>query len=502
MVIGLALAAAECGRAQEPTPVASADIASLTEKDERLRERFRQLLLVLPKRDLAAGWGLAADIGRPAAPLLWKLFDLEVSSVENRLVLLTAAMVAGGLNDDARLFQWLDQSQKKAMLAERTLAAMLVALGPRRTRPVAGFWPKFLGAGKNPEQLLGVAVRLAAARFPGTDESAPSIVDDDPGLAAACAWSSLPVSTAVAQKLWNTRNPLNHAELFWRGAFLGAARARDASAVPQALIERARDVMSLSGEAFAPARGAATWLRAIAGDLRAEGPRLDAYQLRVAVANAPTAELLRAWLPAEPQPRDQSPQRLAVAYALSRPPQDVLADRAIWAANPSIARHVAVALAWQMLGAKGAGVTVDAVPPDSKLPEWSFVRAAAGATIDRSAVEDNKLEDGKLQSALLLFADNRLDRNVLRDLLEETLWRWGSHPQWAVWELERRLVRDVLLAGSDPGGAEYQPSVPPNARYSPSGLDRDDQFFAIAVKAYEFLLRPRAPIPAEHRLPP
>src|SRR5262245_48629128 len=96
LLIGLAVGAAECAPAQDRSAVGSAEIAAFSEKDERLRERFRQLLLVQPKRDLAAGWQLAADIGRPAAPLLWRLFDLEPSNVENRLVLLTAAMVAGG----------------------------------------------------------------------------------------------------------------------------------------------------------------------------------------------------------------------------------------------------------------------------------------------------------------------------------------------------------------------------------------------------------------------
>lgn len=490
------MGAAECAPAQDRSPVGSAEIAAFSEKDERLRERFRQLLLVQPKRDLAAGWQLAADVGRPAAPLLWRLFDLEPSNVENRLVLLTAAMVAGGLTDDARLFQWLDGNQNKVMLSERTLAAMLVALGPRRARPVAGFWTKFLGVSKSHAQLLAIAVRLAAARFPGADEGAPPTVDDDPGLAAACAWAGLTVSPVLAQRLWGTRPVARHAELFWRGSFLGAARARDGGTVPRALLDRATEVMALRDEAMAPARGAATWLRSTAGDLRPDGEKPDAQQLRIAVANVATAELLRTWLPVEPHPRDRAPQRLAVAYALSRPVAEVLADRALWIGNADIGKHVAIALAWQMLGSKGSGVTVDVAVPE--LPEWSFVRAAAGAAIDRSIVP----EDGKLQSALNLFADGRLDRAVLRDLLEETLWRWGSHPQWAVWELERRLVRDVLLAGSDPGGAKYQPGVPPNARYSPSGLDRDDEFFAIAVEAYEFLLTPRAPIPAEHKLPP
>lgn len=131
------------------------------------------------------------------------------------------------------------------------------------------------------------------------------------------------------------------------------------------------------------------------------------------------------------------------------------------------------------------------------LPEWSFVRAASGASVERDAVCD----DPRLQTALQLLADGRLEPAALQDLLEETLWRWGSHPRIAAWQLERLLVRDLLLAGSNTGGAKYQPAVRPDLRYSPSGMDRNDSFFPVAVDLFDFLWRPRAPMPAEFRLP-
>jgi hypothetical protein len=215
--------------------------------------------------------------------------------------------------------------------------------------------------------------------------------------------------------------------------------------------------------------------------------------LRVAAGHLPSAQRLQPWLKAEPLPRDLEPARLAVAYALSSPPATVIAERQVWGAEPRIARHVAVALAWRVAGAGAQVAAIDSSMPE--LPEWSFVRAASGGSVERGATCD----DQKLQAALALLANGRLERAPLRALLEEALWRWGSHPHLAPWELERTLVRDLLLVGSNPGN-KYQPG-PQHQRYLPSGMDPGDGFFTIAVELYEFLQRPRAPVPAELRLP-
>ncbi len=491
MAIGVWWLSAQFGLAQEATAVATDGPGWITRKDERLRDRFRQLLLAVPTRDLASGWQLASDMGRPAVKVLWELLAKENSDVEHRLVLLAAAMMAGTTHEDERLFGWLDQ--QKPMLEERTMAAMLVALGPSRVRPMPNFWPRFLGGAKTPEQLLAIAVCLASVRVPGSQEGAPVWVSDDPGLAAAMAYAGLAVPTSVTSKFWNLRAPERHADLFWRGALLGAAREPAVARQADALLERATELMRLPGESLAAGRSAATWLRAVAGDLRADEPRLDIGLLRVATGDLAAAQTLQVWLSPEALPRDLEPQRLAVAWALSRRPEVVIEQRAVWSADARIRRHVAVALAWRLAGA-ASPTAIEVSMPD--LAEWNFVRAASGSSVDRGA----SCDDAKLAAALPLLADGRCDRVTLRSLCEETLWRWGSHPRLAPFELERLFLRDVLLAGSNAGGNKYQTHLPPDQRYCPSGLDRGDRFFSVAVALFEFLVRPRAPLPSEHRL--
>ena len=140
--------------------------------------------------------------------------------------------------------------------------------------------------------------------------------------------------------------------------------------------------------------------------------------------------------------------------------------------------------------------------PDDTVIAARLLKAAAlnaeqNAQIDRTAT----CKDPQLQTALELVADGRMPRAALRQVLEEALWRWGSHPGLAPWQHERLLVRDLLLSGSNAGGGKYQAHVQPDRRYYPTGLDRNDGFFVVAVALYEFMIRPRAPLPPEHRLP-
>lgn len=492
VAIGLLAVVAQSVRSQEGTAGGTGGPGWITSRDVRWRERFQGLLLAT-SRDLAAGWQLARDVGRPAVPLLWDMVDDERSDVGRRLVVLAAAMLAGGSHEDERLFAWLDQ--QKPMLEERTLVAMTLALGPRRPRPVPDFWSRSFGPAKTPELLLAIAVRLASARVPESEEGAPGMNGDDPGLAAATAYAGLPLPASVSNRWWNLKAPERHAELFWRGSLLGASRRSAPSQDTDGLLERASHVMALDGEAMALARAAATLYRARNHDLRPAGTRLDPRLLLVASSDLTTAAALHPWLGPVAQPRDDEPQRLAVAYALSRAIDVVVADREVWRADPRINRHIATALAWRVLGAP-AGAPIEAVVPG--LAEWNFVRWASGAAIDRTVTCD----DPQLQTALDLIADGRMPRSALREALEEALWRWGSHPGLAPWEHERLLVRDLLLSGSNPGGGKYQAHVRPDLRYSPTGLDRRDGFFVVAVALYEFMIRPRAPLPREHRLPP
>jgi hypothetical protein len=426
--------------------------------------------------------------------LLWQLVHEERSSVGRRIVLVAAAVLAGGTAEDERLFQWLDQQQRT--LPERAFAGFLLALGPRRSRAVPNFWTRCLGSqNKAPEVLLGVAVRLAAARFPGTVETAPPLAVDDAGLVAASGFAGLPVPGSYLAKWWDLRQPERHAELCWRGGLLGAAMRWRADAVQvDPALGFARELAQLASEALTPVRLCATWLRARAGQLPFEEPRLDWRQLQVATADPTTAVRLQSWLGPAVLPRDEEPHRLAVAYALTRPVAMVLDESPQWSTEERIKRHVAVALAWRLCGLSG-GHAIGAEVPG--LGEWGFVRAAANLPVDGAG----RSEDPALQQALRLAAAGRLPRPALRAVLEDALWRWGSHPGLVGWQLERQLLRDLVLGGSNAGGGKYQSHVPLDQRYLPSGLDRNDPFFPIGVALYEFLAVPRLPIPAEHRLP-
>jgi hypothetical protein len=490
--IGLLGSLSQLAPAQDGTAVANGGPGWVTAADDKVRDRFRQLLLA-ERRDLAAGWQLATDIGRPVVPLLWDMVKAERADVGNRLRLLVAAMLAGGPLEDERLFAWL--AQQKPMLEERTMAAMLLAMGPKRARPMPSFWPRLLGGSKEPQPILEIAARLAAVRFPDTTAGAPPVTVDDPGMLAAAAFAGLPLPPSMEARWWNLRATERHADLVWRGGLLGASReVPDGNRSRDLWLGRATEVMAMPGDAMVAARAVAVWLRAKEHDLRADGAPLPVPLLQVATGDLGTATLLQAWLGPMPHPRDSdAPHRLAVAYALSRRNDVVLAERDQWLADKRVAKYIAIALAWSLAG------TVNATPIDVHVPElaeWDFVRAATGARVDGEAVCD----DPQLQALLALCRDGRIARPALRIHLEEALWRAGCHPRWGPFELERALLRDLLLSGSNPGG-KYQSSVRQDLRYSPGGMDRNDTFFAIAVAAFDFLSKPRSPMPPEHRLP-
>lgn len=489
--IGLLAVAPQPCLAQDPGSQSPGGVGWITLKDDRIRERFRQLLLAAPTRDLVAGWQLAQDLGRPVAPLLWEQLAVEKSNLESRLIVLAAAVLAGGLGEDDALLQWLDQ--QKPMFEERTLAALLLALGPDRARAVGNVTGRCLGPARSPEVLLQVAVRLASARFPDVEENGVPGVLDDAGSVAAAAFAGSSIPPALRR--WFAPNcSERHAELAWRGVLLGASR-RARPGVPPAdfVLELARPLAAHGTEARGSLHSAAVWCLSRHGALRADAPRLDWQLLQVAAADARTGEALAAWFGPKPLPRDERPERLAVSYALTRPLQVVIDERAVWGAEVAVRSHIATALAYRLLGG-------DPAPPiDASLPgvaEWQFVRFAAGAPIERGTLP----EDPHLRQALHLASDGRMPRAALRTALEEALWRWGSHPGLVAWRLERLLVRDLLLSGSNLGGGKFLPHIRPDLRYTPSGLDRKDGFFEVAVALYEFLSVPRAPIPAEHRL--
>jgi hypothetical protein len=492
--IGVLLVLAQSLLSQERPPGATGGVGALTSGDEAFRATFERLLLGGADRDLERGWQLAIDVGRPAAPLLWEMVQDKKSNVGRRLVVLAAAVLAGGPGEDDRLFAWLDS--QTTMLEERVMVGFLLAMGPRRSRPMQEFWTRCLGPARATQPILGIAARLASARFPGAEVGAPQLsIEDEPGLAAAAAFAGLPVPNSLAVRMWNVRNaPDRHYDLFWRGALLGGLRGRNEDPQLQAgLLEHAREVMELQSDPYAPVRAAAALLRARANDVRPDGPRPDWRMLQLLASEVRSAERLKPWLSAVPPGlNDEEPQRLAVCYVLSREPQVILAERQQWAGDARIRSHVAIALAVRLLGEASPQV-IDVPLPE--VPEWFFVRWASGASVRPEAT----FEDQVLETLAGLAMQGRLPRSVAHTALEETLWRWQSHPGLGVFENERLLIRDLMLLGSRRGG-KYLPSRSAHKLYQPAGIDKDHEFFNVAVPLWDFLSRPRLPMPAEYRL--
>lgn len=488
--IGLFLALAQPVRAQLPTADGAGGVGWLAGQDEPFRDRFTRLLTSSASRDYGAGLALANDTGRIAVPMLWQMVLAEKSNVVRRNSALAAAMLAADTSLDDTLYEWL--GQQKAIRDERTMVALAIALAPPRTRKIADFWSRSLGPTRSPEEILAIAVRLAAARVPGSAKDAPPLSSDAIGLVAATAFADLPVGAGVAGRLWDLRERGRHDDLFWRAALLAGARlVGDGGAVNAELRQHAREVAALAGEQFAPAREAAALFRAIAGDLTDGGARPEPWLLRPMASTPAAAKQLKRWLGPSPAPRDEEPQRLAVSYVLSRDPAEVMADRAAWGRDDRINRHVAVALALRLLDDQNASVADVQV---AGLPEWGLVRWAGGLPMS-----PERCADATLTTMLELAADGRLPRPAAAAALEATLWRWGSHPGLNLYAAEQLLVRDLLLVGSGPG-TKYVPHIPPEQRHSPKGIGQNSRFFDIAVEYYDFVSQQRSRLPQTYRL--
>ncbi|MCB9878480.1 MAG: hypothetical protein H6835_12850 [Planctomycetes bacterium] len=454
------------------------------------QRRFEELLLDVPTRDLEGGWRLARDLGRPVAPLLWEMVQAEKSNVERRLVLLAAAVLAGGVGEDERLFAWL--AQPRPLLEERVLAGFLLAMGPRRSRAMPGFWGRLLGPARTPEQLLGIAARLAAARFPDSALDAPTTQGNDPGMLAAAAYCGLSLSAPQLTRM--SRGEDRHVALFWRGAMLGECWRMAQLGQEPALGDRAAALLTQREPADAELIAAAMLLCARSGRLDPGAARPEFQLLRVVAGEVASRDALRRWLSPTPLARDEQPARLGVAYALMMPVDDVVATSPQWGGQPRVRAAMALALALRLCG--GARASRPLPTQLAGVPEWAFCVWAAGG---RFAPEGG-FGDPYLAAIAELVAAGRCSRAACRDALEDVLWRQGCHPGWEAFMQERLLVRDLLLSGSKWGGGRYQPHVRPEHRYFATGLDRSDEFFTIAVSLYEVLQTPVAPIPVEYRL--
>jgi len=474
-------------QAQLPTGDGTGAAGWLAAREQPFAERFDRLLLDSQQHDYARGFDLAQRLGLPAVPLLRQMLHDNAANGAHRTIALAAALPAGGAALDGWLFEWL--GQQKVIREERTMAALVLALGAPREHPIADFWARALGPDTRPEEILAIAARLAAARIPGTSADGPHLGKDEIGLAAATAYAGLPVPAAIANARWNLQAREPHGDLFWRGALLAGCRQLAASEpVDGGLLVAARKVAALGDDGLVAARGVALRYLAMAGQLSDDGTRPDHRLLREAVVDRAAARRLGRWLEPQPSPLDDDPGRLAVGYVLSRTPVAVVADRANWAARANVRREIALALAIEVLDRQDQGIEEVTLP---ELPECQFVRWAAGQRV--TAV---RCADPGLSVMLELAAAGRLPREAGRAGLEEALWRLGCHPEAGRFAAELELVRDLLLVGNNPG---YLPHVRTEDRYRPKGIDTA-AFFAVAVAYYDFVRTRRPPLPRSYRL--
>jgi hypothetical protein len=459
--------------------------------DREFGKRFQDLLLD-KRHDHVEGWRLCQDLGRPAVAVLWDLYEKQGADVRKRMVLMVAAALAGGPAEDERLLQALDS----AKVEERVLAAMLMALGPRRPATAANPWSRLVGKQRAQAPfILQVAAYLAASRFPAAaaDRQLPVPPEPEPGLSAAAAAAGV---AGIDVGPWfppASRPP--HADLVRRGALLG--RMFDPGP-DQSLLLKAEALFRSDSESdetrvcAALLLGRAGRLPATSGrDAMARPSGLLVEGLTVAPA---AARPLREWLDPVPNQLDKDARRLLSAYVFSRSVAEVLADQERWLASPTARRPVALSLALRLLAGEASAPPVS-VPAPTDLPEWFWVAWAAGQHPPRPAVRG---EDPVLDQAVDLAIDGRLPRATARVLLEEALWRSEAHPGLPLWRSWRWLVRDLLLTGSIPG-IKYAPTTA--KLYRAPGLGPEHPLFDVAVEYFDFTEKPRSPLPPECRLP-
>lgn len=497
-LIGLCLLLAQPGLAQDRTASARAGPGFVPLRDERWRESFERLLLHTASRDLPRAWRLAQDLGPAAVPLLADMLQAEKQNSGRRLGVLAAMLLAAGVDDEERWAGWLDQ--RAALTDDRALVGLWLAMGPRRQRALPDFWPRLLGSQRPAPPLLQVTSRLAAARCPGAEVGAP-LPDDELGALTAAGFAGLPVPAALEARLWQIARPERLAELFWRGQLLGTARhpalcaeGQEGASMPglEHLLRRARELVEATNQSMAPVQSAAALLLGKARELPQAGRRLDPGLLPLWLCDRRNCAALAEWLPPAPPALAEHPGRLAVAYVLGRSPREVLAEQRAWGQDGAVRRAMVLALAWVWLDRpEGAALGT----ASEQLPEWFFVRWAAGQT---PATVPN-LTDPALAAAAVLARDGRLPRAQARELLEAALWRSGDHPGLSLREQEQLLVRDLLLLGSRPA-ARFLANGRRSQVYLPSGYDAGHPWFEVAVPLWELLSQARPPVPAEYRL--
>ncbi len=487
-------------------------VGEISIKDDKFRARMKELLID-PIDRYALGWQRSQDMGALIAPLLFEMRSVEKADDRRRMVLMCAAVIACGMVVDEQALAAIDPAQQNDPL----LACFLIALGPLQEHELPKFWERVRGRRAELNELQAILVLLAAARVPAVastpvaKEIAKEIMQlsrsigagelQSPGIVAAMLAAGLPVPESVQKPYLAFDSPPRFAELVWRGLMLGSLRLP--AAVPEALVvSQAKEILKLSSDSYALAKNAAALVlcRAISVPVSKSTPRPPWQLLQLFAAEPQSALLLGTWLNAKPSPLDEQPARLAVEYALSRPLATVIAERSLWGQEPAVQGHVALALAWRLLG-EAKVVPIEASLPS--LPEWSFVQWASGAKkFDLKPLSGLPAGGVESLNQMLQMLD-RVPPAVLREALQDALWRLGSHPGLGLFEAQRFLLRDLVLTGSL-AGAKYQQHIPMHERYLPSGglgsSGTSASFFDVGVEVFDFLMTPRLPLPSECRL--
>lgn len=440
------------------------------------------------------GWQLAQDCGRPVSLLLWDLWKSEASRLNRRLLVLGALGQAAGAATDESFDDVLVQMKDQ----EKVMSTVVLALGPRRPHGMDNLARL---TDREQEMVVRVAAYAALSRYEAEIPQLNSRGDRaDPGLFAAALHAGLRPGPQELEPWFRagSRQP-KHAHLVWRGFLLA-----DLSADPDRneRLQRAQWVYTNAIESILEvrdARRAAALCLARLGDptlvLDAIGQPDPEFLVLMATVVAMRSAMPGEWFPPVPTTvrlGATERRRLAVLYALKQPVDDVLSDGEQWASDEEIRGAVCLALAWRILDGEPVGVPIPASV--SALAEGAWVQWAAG---EPSSFSANAMGDRILSQAAGLAQAGRLPVAGARQVLEQALWRSGSHPALSHVEAEVALLRDLVLSGSIEVSARLD--VTPNDRYLATGIPTSDRdFFKIA---YEYLLFAAVPpvIPASLR---
>lgn len=466
-----------------------------------LRQQIRRLLDDPGGTKFAEAVRLVRSLGQAAAPVAWELQASYRGGATRRLEALVLAAVAE--EDPATLLRSLQRAG-----VEDRMTACLVMGALEREGPADIL--QLVGGGERLPLRLAVAALAVAPRGAACDR-VQDAHRDDPGIVAAALLSGSALDCDLRPWLAEDRRR-PHADLVLRGLFLGQVAedlpttqmtVRPARGTADTPVVRAAEDAFKGNSLPQEVREAAALLLASRGLIKAADPSPPHELLwhSVATAGVPEPGSPCAWLGWRPptltdQLSPGAPGRLAVCFALLQPFGTALASLDDAKLTPAVADDLALALAMRKLRAGRAAATAPAQAasgsPLGPCRSWlAWAMGTLGAPVTGSG-------DERLDAAAGLAAEGRLPPAAAARLLEDALWMRGSHPRLAVRAARLRLVRDLLLSGSN-AGARYV-SGPRHEVYAPRDLPREDQWFDAALPAWDVLSPQVLPLPDRHRL--